>query len=226
LLANATAYSHPDTDVQVTVQQSGGRGAFLVVDDAGIGMDDDALERARALLAGPSEVLLTELGDPPQTGFAVVGRLVVQYGLSCHIEPSPFGGMRTILRVPAHLLTVLEDDRSLSALAPKPVHAHTATTAAAEPETAAEPEPAAEERNGLPSRRRRAPRPAPVRSAPAATPAAPPPPRTPEQAEASWGARPQGTLSGRSAPAAPSEAQHHDDKDGQDDRNDQGDDET
>ncbi|MFF0289412.1 ATP-binding protein [Streptomyces sp. NPDC005262] len=240
LLANATAYSHPDTDVQVTVQQSGGRGAFLVVDDAGIGMDDDALERARALLAGPSEVLLTELGDPPQTGFAVVGRLVVQYGLSCHIEPSPFGGMRTILRVPAHLLTVLEDDRSLSALAPKPMHAHTATTAAAEPvptagpEPTAEPEPAAEERNGLPSRRRRAPRPAAVRSAPAAavTPAAPPPPRTPEQAEASWAALQQGTLSGRSVPAAPPEAEDHDTRDGQDDRNcrddrnDQGDDET
>lgn len=227
LLANATAYSHPDTDVQVTVQQSGGRGAFLVVDDAGIGMDDDALERARALLAGPSEVLLTELGDPPQTGFAVVGRLVVQYGLGCHIEPSPFGGMRTILRVPAHLLTVLEDDRSLSALVPKPVHAHTAGTAA-EPEAAAEPEPAVEQRNGLPSRRRRVPRPAPARSAPAqaVTPAAPPPPRTPEQAESSWAALQQGTLSGRSTPAAPPEAEHHDNEDGQDDRNDQGDDET
>ncbi|MET7494755.1 ATP-binding protein [Streptomyces sp900116325] len=234
LLANATAYSHPDTDVQVTVQQSGGRGAFLVVDDAGIGMDDDALERARALLAGPSEVLLTELGDPPQTGFAVVGRLVVQYGLGCHIEPSPFGGMRTILRVPAHLLTVLEDDRSLSALVPKPVHTHTAGTTAAEPEAAAAPEAAAEpgaaaeQRNGLPSRRRRVPRPTPARSAPATavTPAAPPPPRTPEQAESSWAALQQGTLSGRSAPAAPPEAEHHDNEDGQDDRNDQGDDET
>lgn len=67
LLANATAYSHPDTDVQVTVQQSGGRGAFLVVDDAGIGMDDDALDRAHALLAGPLEVLLTELTPQPTT---------------------------------------------------------------------------------------------------------------------------------------------------------------
>ncbi|MEE1735869.1 ATP-binding protein [Streptomyces sp. BE147] len=123
LLANATAYSHPDTEVPVTVQQTPGRGALVLVDDAGIGMDDDALERARALLAGPSEVLLTELGDPPQTGFAVVGRLVARYGFSCHIESSPYGGMRTMLRVPAHLLTVMEDDRTLSVLAPKPVDA-------------------------------------------------------------------------------------------------------
>ncbi|MFE7326576.1 ATP-binding protein [Streptomyces sp. NPDC057565] len=235
LLANATAYSHPDTDVQVTVQQSGGRGAFLVIDDAGIGMDDDALERARALLAGPSEVLLTELGDPPQAGFAVVGRLVVQYGFSCHIEASPFGGMRTILRVPAHLLTVLQDAPSLSALAPKPVHAHTAAPASVEPTApaAAEPEPTAEVRTELPSRRRRSPRPAAVRSTPAAPvpPAGPPAPRTPEQAEASWAALQQGTLSGRSAPApaAPSASEHDEDpnaRNARNARNDEGDDET
>ncbi|MBM7440608.1 ATP-binding protein [Streptomyces sp. HB132] len=121
LLANATAYSHPDTEVPVTVQQTAGRGAMILVDDAGIGMDDDALKRARSLLSGPSEVLLTELGDPPQTGFAVVGRLIARYGFSCHIESSPYGGMRTMLRIPAHLLTVIHDDRTLSVLAPKPV---------------------------------------------------------------------------------------------------------
>ncbi|MFH8757590.1 ATP-binding protein [Streptomyces atroolivaceus] len=133
LLANATAYSHPDTEVPVTVQQSAGRGALILVDDAGIGMDDDALKRARALLAGPSEVLLTELGDPPQTGFAVVGRLIARYGFSCHIESSPYGGMRTMLRIPAHLLTVMDDDRTLSVLAPKPVQARGAGAAAGPP---------------------------------------------------------------------------------------------
>lgn len=228
LLANATAYSHPDTDVTVTLQQSGGRGAFLVVDDAGIGMDEDALDRARALLAGPSEVLLTELGDPPQTGFAVVGRLVVQYGFHCHIEASPFGGMRTILRVPAHLLTVLKEDRTLSALAPTPVSAH---PAAAEPDAPAPPaqdppETTAAEPAGLPSRRRRTPRPAAVAStAPATDPAAGQMSRTPEQAESSWAALQQGTLNGRSvagrAPAPDSDGHDH-----LGDQDDQGDDET
>ncbi|MFI8006504.1 ATP-binding protein [Streptomyces sp. NPDC086010] len=131
LLANATAYSHPDTEVPVTVQQTAGRGALILVDDAGIGMDDDALKRARALLTGPAEVLLTELGDPPRTGFAVVGRLIARYGFSCHIEPSPYGGMRAMLRIPAHLLTVMDDDRTLSVLAPKPVHARAAEADAA-----------------------------------------------------------------------------------------------
>ncbi|MEU2249910.1 ATP-binding protein [Streptomyces sp. NPDC019224] len=228
LLANATAYSHPDTDVQVTIQQSGGRGAFLVVDDAGIGMDEDALERARALLAGPAEVLLTELGDPPQTGFAVVGRLVVQYGFDCHIEESPFGGMRTILRVPAHLLTVLDEDRNLSALAPAPVSAAAAPVRPdlAAPAGADTREPAAAEPTGLPSRRRRAPRrtPAAATGARAAEPSAGKMSRTPEVAGASWAALQQGTLNGRSvtgrSPAPDTGARDH-----QDDQDDQGDDE-
>ncbi|MGW1816703.1 ATP-binding protein [Streptomyces sp. NPDC002125] len=139
LLANATAYSHPDTEVPVTVQQTPGRGALILVDDAGIGMDDDALKRARALLSGPSEVLLTELGDPPQTGFAVVGRLIARYGFSCHIESSPYGGMRAMLRIPAHLLTVMDDDRTLSVLAPKPVHARGEGAGAEAPEPAGLP---------------------------------------------------------------------------------------
>ncbi|MFJ9774201.1 ATP-binding protein [Kitasatospora sp. NPDC101157] len=124
LLANATAYSHPETDVPVTVQQ-GGRGALVIIDDSGIGMDEDQLRRARRLLAGPPDVLLTELGNPPKTGFAVVGKLARQYGFACHIEPSPYGGMRTILRIPAALVTVVDDEQQLSVLTPLPLRAGT-----------------------------------------------------------------------------------------------------
>ncbi|MET8540952.1 ATP-binding protein, partial [Kitasatospora sp. NPDC004799] len=122
LLANATAYSHPETDVPVTVQQ-GGRGALVIIDDSGIGMDEDQLRRARRLLAGPPDMLLTELGNPPKTGFAVIGKLARQYGFSCHIEPSPYGGMRTILRIPAALVTVVDEEQPLSVLTPLPLRA-------------------------------------------------------------------------------------------------------
>ncbi|MFE7594636.1 ATP-binding protein, partial [Kitasatospora sp. NPDC057512] len=122
LLANATACSHPETDVPVTVQQ-GGRGALVIIDDSGIGMDEDQLRRARRLLAGPPDMLLTELGNPPKTGFAVIGKLARQYGFSCHIEPSPYGGMRTILRIPAALVTVVDDEQPLSVLTPLPLRA-------------------------------------------------------------------------------------------------------
>ncbi|MFC9407542.1 ATP-binding protein [[Kitasatospora] papulosa] len=230
LLANATAYSHPDTEVPVTVQQTAGRGALILVDDAGIGMDDDALERARTLLSGPSEVLLTELGDPPQTGFAVVGRLIARYGFSCHIESSPYGGMRTMLRIPGHLLTVMDDDRTLSVLAPKPVHARGTGAAApavpsgpvgpepaepvapasAEPAEPAGPAPAAEAEAPpaeLPTRRRRARRTdSPESSTTRPQTVEEPTLRTPEQAGAAWAALQEGTLSGRKAPGPPAQA--------------------
>jgi signal transduction histidine kinase len=201
LLANATSYSHPDTAVPVTIQQSGGRGALVVVDDGGIGMDEETLVRARRLLAGPETLLLTELGNPPQAGFAVIGRLVRQYGFSVHIEASPYGGIRAMLRVPAELLTVLDEETTLSVLVPAPAQA-----AAAPAQEAAKPEedPQVTEATPLPSRRRRSPR------AAAARPVAPVPPqagepaavRTPEQAGALWGALQDGTRSGRSAAGA------------------------
>ncbi|NUS13695.1 MAG: sensor histidine kinase, partial [Streptomyces sp.] len=159
LLANATSYSHPDTAVPVTIQQSGGRGALVVVDDGGIGMDEETLARARRLLAGPETLLLTELGNPPQAGFAVIGRLVKQYGFSVHIESSPYGGVRAMLRVPAELLTVLDDEHTLSVLVPAPADT------AAPPRQAEQPQEdtPVTEATPLPSRRRRSPKTAAAR---------------------------------------------------------------
>ena len=218
LLANATAYSHPETEVPVTVQQGGGRGVFLVIDDAGIGMEEDALARARRLLSGPEGLLLTELGNPPQAGFAVVGRLARQYGFTCHVEPSPYGGVRAMLRVPAEMLTVVEDEHDLSVLAPEPVPALRPTPSGGQspglgvptprPLPVAEPDP---DTAPLPTRRRRAPR---TQDAAAATDA-PLPARTPEEADARWSALQDGTRSGRSAAgdlAAPGEVGGRDHK--------------
>lgn len=47
-----------------------------------------------------------------------------------------------MLRIPAHLLTVMDDDRTLSVLAPKPVHARGTGAAAEIPEPAAPLAPA------------------------------------------------------------------------------------
>ncbi|SOD62555.1 Signal transduction histidine kinase [Streptomyces zhaozhouensis] len=207
LLANATAYSHPETEVPLTLQHGGGRGVFLVIDDAGIGMEEDALTRARRLLVGPEGLLLTELGNPPQAGFAVVGRLARQYGFTCHVEPSPYGGVRAMLRVPAEMLTVVEDEHDLSVLAPEPVQSRPTPTGREghgvpvpgtgeptprRPVDVPEPDP---DTARLPTRRRRAPR-----HQDAAAPAdARTPARTPEEADARWSALQQGTVSGRNA---------------------------
>ncbi|MGW4893834.1 ATP-binding protein, partial [Kitasatospora sp. NPDC004240] len=221
LMANATAYSHPETEVPVTVQQ-GGRSALVIIDDSGIGMEEDQLGRARRLLAGPSEVLLTELGNPPKTGFAVVGKLARQYGFACHIEPSPYGGMRIMVRIPAALLTVVAEEQPLSVLSPQPLRAtpEPAVPAAIAPLSPPAPLSPATPSNvhampigpadgsGLPSRRRRQPvqqQSQPHTTTPESLPGRTPD-RTPEQAAERWQALQQGTGSGRAAVA---EAERH-----------------
>ncbi|WP_340556443.1 ATP-binding protein [Streptomyces sp. GSL17-111] len=231
LLANATAYSHPETEIPVTVQQ-GGQGAVVVIDDAGIGIDTDQLDRARRLLDGPSGVLLTELGNPPQTGFAVIGKLARQYGFACHVEPSPYGGVRAIVRVPDHLLTLVDTEHDLSVLTPEPVRpapvrrapgpddgpgegpgeapgeppaaepAEPARASAPPAEAPTAPPPAGGSAS-LPTRRRRSPRPgAASGQAETGNEDTTPPVRTPEQAAARWAALQEGTTDGRSAAGA------------------------
>ncbi|MEV6103597.1 ATP-binding protein [Streptomyces sp. NPDC051940] len=190
LLGNATAYSHPQTAVHVSIEQ-GHSGALVVIDDMGVGMGEEQLRHARDLLAGNRQVLLTDLGDPPQAGFAVIGLLCRQYGFACHVEPSPYGGVRVLLRLPEALLTQVADSRTQSVLAPEPLGARNLRPAAAATLPAAET-------GGLPARRRRGA--ATVRhdhSAPDDGPTS-----VPESARSSWGALQSGSTAGRDAARA------------------------
>ncbi|MBQ0867707.1 ATP-binding protein [Streptomyces sp. RK75] len=150
LLANALHYSHPELPVAVTIQQ-GNRGASVIIDDAGVGMHAEEMDRAQRMMAGQDSVLLTELGDPPKTGFATVGQLAKQYGFTASVEPSPYGGVRAIVHIPGEpLLTLLdEEEQPMSPMAPVPrasassaapvasaLPGHTATQRPAQPEPA------------------------------------------------------------------------------------------
>jgi hypothetical protein len=105
LLDNAARHSQPDTTVEVTVQ-SAHNGACVVVDDAGVGMDGGAVERAAGLLTGRDLVDVTRLDDPPQFGFAVIGVLAARYGFSVSVDTrSPYGGVRAVVFLPTTLLT-------------------------------------------------------------------------------------------------------------------------
>lgn len=121
LLANALHHSHPDLPVYVIVQQ-GNRGASVIVDDAGVGLDPDEARRAAELITGGHSVLLTELGDPPRSGFAAIGQLCRAYGFQAHVETSAYGGVRAVVFIPGDpLLTLLDETQQpLSALAPRP----------------------------------------------------------------------------------------------------------
>ncbi|MGP8301874.1 ATP-binding protein [Streptomyces inhibens] len=221
LLANALHHSHRELPVTVTLQQ-GNRGASVIIDDYGVGMHDDEIKAAMELLAGDDNLLLTQLGDPPRSGFAAAGQLVRQYGYGVHVEPSPYGGVRAVVYIPGDpLLTVLDESaQPMSVMAPLPHRSGVpdrsasmlptgatasaptapAPTAAPAPATAPAPrqadrfDPAPPAEGELPRRRRRKPV-SELDDSASRTDSHPL--RSPEETGSRWAALQRGTESGR-----------------------------
>ncbi|MFF8941444.1 ATP-binding protein [Streptomyces sp. NPDC014864] len=226
LLDNALRHSSPDTDVVVDLEHVH-HGVCVTVDDAGLGMTQEERARAQRLVAGTDPILLTELGDPPRMGFAAIGQLTRQFDLGVDVSsPSPYGGVRAVLRIDSHLLSRIDpEQRPPAASAPRSTRRTGApdgtTTAGAAgtvhsrgteredgarsgtPEQHTPPEGA----GGLPQRRRRTRTASPAAgtkrpAAPATGSAAPrPAARRPEVAAAALGALQSGTAAARSGDA-------------------------
>ncbi|MBD0843807.1 sensor histidine kinase [Streptomyces sp. TRM68416] len=204
LLDNALRHSAPDTDVVVNLEHVH-HGACVTVDDAGVGMTQDERARAQRMVAGTDPILLTDLGDPPRMGLAAIGQLTRQFDLAVDLSsPSPYGGVRAVLRVDSHLLTRIDpEEQPPAASAPRPTRrAEPEEPAAASHSYGAEPGDGAaapvpgHQTGALPQRRRRerlaaAAEPAPA--APAPRPSAP----GPEEAAAALGALQSGTAAAR-----------------------------
>jgi hypothetical protein len=110
LLDNGARHSQPNTSVQVNFQ-SVHNGLAVIIDDAGVAMDTEEMERAARLLSGRESVDINRLGDPPQVGFAVVGVLAARYGFSVSVDTrSPYGGVRAVVFLPTELLTRIENN--------------------------------------------------------------------------------------------------------------------
>jgi len=107
LLANAAQSSPPSTQVLVTVRIVQ-RGAVIEIDDGGVGMEEHELERAREMASGRRLAGLGDLGEIPQTGLAVVGHYAHRHGFGVDLMPSPYGGIRAVVLVPAGMLETLE----------------------------------------------------------------------------------------------------------------------
>lgn len=96
LLDNAAKHSARPVDVKV---QDAATGYAIVVDDAGIGMNNRQREQANALMSGETTVDITGLGDG-QVGFHIVGALCRRYGFRAEIAgPSAFGGTRVVMLI-------------------------------------------------------------------------------------------------------------------------------
>ncbi|WP_371503370.1 ATP-binding protein [Kitasatospora sp. NBC_00374] len=228
LLDNATRYSPPSTQVFVTLMPVH-NGAVVEIDDCGVGMPEQAVEKAAAALAGGGTLEVSRLGEVPQLGLAAVGRLADQYGFRVTLSsaPSPYGGVRVVVLLPNALLTEPLPAALPTALPagpqstpptalpsapptlPAAVAAPAALPAADPTRVPAQPRAAVQPPSGALPRRanRRGGEPAPRPEQPADAPA---PARCPEEAKTFMALFQAGTASGRTAARQdrPSDAPH------------------
>ncbi|WP_369169004.1 ATP-binding protein [Streptomyces sp. R28] len=187
LLDNATSYSAPETLVEINVR-SVPKGICVVVDDAGVGMNEEEKAKAAELLSGERAANVSGLGNPPQFGFAVIGALCQRYGFSVSVDSSsPYGGVRAVVLVPEELLTSM----------PEPKQPHTAGHADARSD-GADTDASATPADGLPKRRRKQ---RPMAVVPGSGSGAQrPPTRSNEETASIMSAFQRGTQTGRAAP--------------------------
>ncbi|MFI7006538.1 ATP-binding protein [Streptomyces sp. NPDC050145] len=187
LLDNATSYSAPTSLVEVNVRTVP-KGVCIVIDDAGVGMSEEEKTNASVLLSRGSAVSVSELGNPPAFGFAVIGALCARFGFTVTIDStSPYGGVRAVVMVPREMLTDMPEPKQPSATR---VVSSRADASSSAPTTTSE---------GLPRRRNKRGM-ALVTDGPADDTSTPPA-RSPEARVAAMGAFQRGTVDGRSAEA-------------------------
>ncbi|MFC5181844.1 ATP-binding protein [Actinomadura harenae] len=160
LLDNATTLSPSATDVIVGLS-AGASGAVVRIDDQGTGLEEPRLSEAQRMVTGEQPVDLAELGEVPRLGLVVVGRHASRHGLHLALEPSPYGGLRIVVRVPDDLTTtvrspVLDPPRPAAATeppAPVPARAEQSATVVEAAAARNDEEPGeTRETRGLPKR--------------------------------------------------------------------------
>ncbi|MGR4879797.1 sensor histidine kinase [Streptomyces sp. LARHCF249] len=107
LLDNATRYSPPQTKVHLTAVDVNS-GIAIEIEDGGLSMSEEARKRAERMLRQAQEGIdLTDLGETPRLGLAVVGRLAQAYDFRVSLRSSAYGGVRAVLVVPQGLITTV-----------------------------------------------------------------------------------------------------------------------
>ncbi|MER7002652.1 nitrate- and nitrite sensing domain-containing protein [Dactylosporangium sp. NPDC000555] len=103
LLDNALAFSPPTTTVWVTCVPVP-HGVAVEIEDAGVGMAPEAVERANMLLATAPTPDVTELEGGKQVGLYVVAELAKREGVQVGLRKSAYGGLLAIVLLPERVL--------------------------------------------------------------------------------------------------------------------------
>jgi signal transduction histidine kinase len=117
LLDNAVAFSPPGSVVWVSCIRAT-RGVVVEIEDAGVGMLPDDLERANELLATAPTPDVTALRDAAQLGLWVVAELAKRDGIQVSLRTSAYGGLLAIVLLPDRLIASDEEVPDELALVP------------------------------------------------------------------------------------------------------------
>lgn len=196
LLDNAASFSQQDAPIDVTFQRIQNN-LCIMIDDGGVGMNDEEKQRASELLSGDVVPRLSQLGNQPKFGFPLIGLLARQYGFRVDVTgDSRYGGVRAVVLLPEGLWTEEQ---------PSPVEQEPVSIARVPESGTTQSRPRT--LNGLP---KRASRQTPV--AVASDDREEQPPRTTEDSGrtsgrslGALGALQRGTLSGRNLDSSPTE---------------------
>ncbi|WP_188196662.1 ATP-binding protein [Nonomuraea sp. SYSU D8015] len=153
LLANATSYSSGPVEVRINEMSTGYR---IEVEDNGLGMNAFQLEAAERLLSQRTILDVASLKDESKLGFAIIGRLASEFGISVSVSHrSTYGGVKATCLIPRAFITPAPPAQEPAEPAVAP---HPAQPAQDQPLAAVSPSTAngnATTPLGLPRRRRR-----------------------------------------------------------------------
>jgi Nitrate and nitrite sensing/HAMP domain len=100
LIENATAFSPPNTKVQIA-GQAVPHGYVIEIEDRGLGMSDEELIQANERLANPPEI---DFALSRVLGLYVVGRLAQRHGIKVQLRHSWYGGVTALTLLPHAML--------------------------------------------------------------------------------------------------------------------------
>jgi signal transduction histidine kinase len=109
LIENATAFSPPNTRIEVRADRVG-VGLVAEIEDRGLGLGADDIDDINRRLASPPEF---DLADSDQLGLFVVGRLAVRHHIKVSLRPSAYGGITAVVLLPFGVI-VREEDAGLT----------------------------------------------------------------------------------------------------------------
>ncbi|MGN9812532.1 nitrate- and nitrite sensing domain-containing protein [Micromonospora sp. BQ11] len=109
LLENATAFSRPDTTVEVQADVDA-EAAYVAIVDQGLGMSPTGLAEANAVLTTPPAA---DVATVERMGLFVVSHLAARLGVEVRLHAAPAGrpGLVARIRLPGKLLAVAPPER-------------------------------------------------------------------------------------------------------------------